>query len=156
MTKFVFQSLLVVPAIQKLFIRSSIKYQIFLEGLTWSDLFSLCIYAAVNYPKIVACTVKVVKFLVRIISEQHPEKPISLIFETESVALRLFRKLKWGRMEGERVGWGWGRAGGDHFPLLYETLRPSVTLVPYNFLHGRNTSGAKVRPVLKKFIIFIS
>ena len=64
------------------------------------------------------------------------------------------------------MGWGWGgggggvggggRAGGDHFPLLYETLRPSVTLVPYNFLHGRNTSGAKVRPVLKKFIIFIS
>ena len=58
-------------------------------------------------------------------------------------------------MEGEGEGWGWG-AGSDDFPLLYENLRPSVTLVPHNFLHGRNTSGAKVRPALKKFIIFIS
>ena len=48
-----------------------------------------------NYPKIVAYMVKIVKFLVRIISE-HLLKAIFLIFETETVGLCLVRKLKGG------------------------------------------------------------
>ena len=58
---------------KKLFRRSSVKYQTFSEGPTWSDLFSLRSKkkwkAAVNSPRIVVYTVKSVTFLVRINSE---------------------------------------------------------------------------------------
>ena len=50
-----------------------------------------------NCPKIVAYMVKIVKFLVCIISE-HPKKAISLMFETETLGPCLVRKLKWGGM----------------------------------------------------------
>ena len=53
---------------EKLFRRSRGKYQTFLEGPMWSDLFPFCSKkkwkAAINCPKIVAYTVKIVKFLV--------------------------------------------------------------------------------------------
>ena len=81
---------------KRLFRRSSVKYWTFSKGPTWSDLFPLRIKkkwkAAVNCPKIVVYTVKIIKCLVRIISE-HPQKAISLMFETETVGLCLVRKL---------------------------------------------------------------
>ena len=60
---------------EKLLRRSSVKYLTFLGGPMYSDLFPLCSYkkwkTAINCPEIVAYTVKIVKFLVSIISE-HP------------------------------------------------------------------------------------
>ena len=70
---------------KQLFRRSSVKYRTFSEGPTWSDLFPLCSKkkwkTAVNCPKIVAYMVKIVKFLVCVISE-HPQKAISLMIKT--------------------------------------------------------------------------
>ena len=53
---------------KKLFRRCSVKYRTFSEGPIWSDLIKNW-KPAVNCPKIVAYTVKIVKFLVRIFSE---------------------------------------------------------------------------------------
>ena len=51
------------------------------------------------------------KFLVRKISE-HPQKAISLMFETETVGPCLIRKLKWGM--------------GEHPPWPPQWLRPRI------------------------------
>ena len=48
-----------------------------------------------KFSKNCAYKAKIVKFLVRIISE-HPEKSTSLIFETETVGNCLVQELKWG------------------------------------------------------------
>ena len=79
--------------------------KVFSEGPNWSDLFTLCSSkkwkAAVNYSKILAYIVKIVKVLVRIISE-HLLKAIFLRFETETVGPCLVWKLKWvGRGRGQ-------------------------------------------------------
>ena len=55
----------------KLFRRSSVKYRTFLEGPTWSDLFPYVVRKNEKLSKIVAYTVKIMKLLVRKISE-HP------------------------------------------------------------------------------------
>ena len=72
---------------EKIFRRSRDKYRTFSEDPTWSDIF-LCSYkkwkAAINCSQNVAYTVKIVKFLVNIISE-HPWKAIFLVIETETV-----------------------------------------------------------------------
>ena len=58
---------------KELFKSSRFKYRTFSKGPIWSDLFPLCSCnrwkPAINCPKIVVYTVKIVKFLVRIISE---------------------------------------------------------------------------------------
>ena len=51
--------------------------------------------AAINCSKIVAYSVKIVKFLVSIISE-HPQKAIFLVFEAETVGPCLVQKMKLG------------------------------------------------------------
>ena len=85
---------------KKLFRKSSVKYRTFSEGPTWSVLYPLCSYkkwnAVINCPKIVACTVNIVKFLVCIIFK-HPWKAISLMFEIEICGPCLLWKMKWGR-----------------------------------------------------------
>ena len=85
---------------KKLFRKSSVKYGTFSEGPTWSVLCPLCSYkkwkAVINCPKIVACTVNIVKFLVCIISK-HSWKAISLMFEIEICGPCLLWKIKWGR-----------------------------------------------------------
>ena len=43
---------------------------------------------------------------------------------------------------------------------MYQWVHQKFTvpglLARHNFLHGTNTSGVKIRPALKKFMIFIS
>ena len=70
-----------------------------------------------NCPKTVAYMVKIVKFLVRIISE-HSEKSVSLMFETETLEPCLVWKLKW--------GWPWPLAPpplpNGYAPVLNEII----------------------------------
>ena len=72
----------------KFFRRSSVTYRTLSEGPTWSDLFPLCSLkkwkAAVNYLKTVAYMIKIVKFLVHIVSE-HLLQATFLMFKTETV-----------------------------------------------------------------------
>ena len=39
---------------------------------------------------------------------------------------------------------------------VYQDSRPHGSMGPYTLLHRRNTSGVKIKPVLKKFMKFIS
>ena len=93
---------------------SRVKYQTFLKGPTGSDLFSLCSQkkwkAAINCPKIVTYTVKIVKFLVRVISE-HSLKAISVMFESGTFGSCLVQKLK-----SKGVGEG---GGGEYINHLF-------------------------------------
>ena len=87
---------------KKIFRRCSIKYRTF-HKVQRDVIYLAYVFkewkAAVNYPKIVAYAIKIVKFLVCIISE-HPLKAISLIFETKTVGTSLVQKLKWKGCEG--------------------------------------------------------
>ena len=80
--------------------------------------------AAVNCPNIAAYSVKIVKFLVRIISEP-PWKAISLMFETETFGPCLVWKLNY-RRKG---------IGGWHYPLVIPVVTP-LNIVTEKFKSG--------------------
>ena len=76
---------------KKLFREPSVKYRTFSEDPTWSD---LKLKSRLKLSKNYSIHGKIVKFLVRIISE-HPLKVISLIFGTEIVGPCLVWKFQW-------------------------------------------------------------
>ena len=67
-------------------------YRKYKRGIKESSVSSLFLHSAKNCSKIVACTVKIVKFVFCIISEQ-PWKAISLMFKTKTVGPCLFQKF---------------------------------------------------------------
>ena len=102
------------------------KYQTFLEKKK----------AAVNGPKIVADTMKIVKFLLHLISE-YPYKGITLMLETETVGPCLVWKLKRGR--GALLQWPtqWLRLCTGNIPYwLYDKLGTKpLKRLPVGFGH---------------------
>ena len=116
---------------KKLFRRSSVNYRTFRAGPTWSDLLHAekKVKAALNCPKIVTYTVKSVTFLFHIISGQL-WKAMFLMFETETVAPCLVRKLKWERhgSPGPSSGYAPGLWGDWYLIIWLEITVQTFTM----------------------------